>query len=992
MDESKPMMTVLERGPALMHSRIMRSVIMSVLLAVTATSVAKDIENLPSTGKFQTWVSEMKQSPRGPFKRIRWFCRDGTTLPPKAYACTPHGGGAQHGEWTDQVKEMRADGYKIANVMAEYLFVPITEHKDHANTFKQIQIERYLVIADDGWILRRARFYRGAFQEQDERAGARQLLIDLSRQPWWVTRGFLALRTGARLLPHGIDTASVVKIRQLAASLSEKDPGFAKMRIKIHGSPGPEDAIQVRHYATSQADASLQMEFIDLADTIDRVYHPAPLSEHIETTADQVRDDELAGYLRSSAQSFAGLADVDKRFAATGRLLLELRDKLTIEKHQPDRLALLDLNLAVETRHLTDTIKLRQRINHASRRLRLTWLRSAVDGLYGTGLISAREYGALQTSFKRLQKDRVPLNVYKDNLEYLARVPHWASRWYMFHFSEAMDRLTEVEPKARLFIQDQLRGGGLLFYTFVLDSLLRDANRMAGIPHKLFGQDIGTGLHALNPGLARGVLHTGLDLDTTRDPDPDGIYLLPETVADLPPIAGILTAGEGNPLSHVQLLARNLGIPNVRVDKALIPDLEKFNGTRVQLSVSPGGSVHLSEDDSPYQPTEAQMPDEFLIEPDLEKLNLDHKEFLALDQLRAEDSGRIVGPKAAKLGELYHYYPDAVAQGLTIPFGAFRELLDQPIGPGGPSVFAWMADQYDRLGQMPKGSTQRKRETERFRSELKSWVENADPGDEFRRRLKTAMASVFGKDGSYGVFVRSDTNVEDLPGFSGAGLNLTVPNVVGFEKISEAIMRVWASPFTARAFAWRQGRMRQPEHVYPAVLLMRSVPSEKSGVAVTEDIETGDTQWISVSANEGVGGAVEGQAAESLRINMETGDTRLLASATAATRRILLATGGMAEEPVSNSERVIEPDEINTLIALSRDVAERFPGIKNADGETVPADIEFGFVEGQLRLFQIRPFLENKSAQANRILKQMDQGLKNLERIEVAMEETPVER
>ena len=46
----------------------------------------------------------------------------------------------------------------------------------------------------------------------------------------------------------------------------------------------------------------------------------------------------------------------------------------------------------------------------------------------------------------------------------------------------------------------------------------------------------------------------------------DGIYVVPETVADLPPLAGILTAGPGNPLSHVQLLARNLGIPNVAVD------------------------------------------------------------------------------------------------------------------------------------------------------------------------------------------------------------------------------------------------------------------------------------------------------------------------------------------------------------------------------------------------------------------------------------------
>ena len=44
--------------------------------------------------------------------------------------------------------------------------------------------------------------------------------------------------------------------------------------------------------------------------------------------------------------------------------------------------------------------------------------------------------------------------------------------------------------------------------------------------------------------------------------------------------------------------------------------------------------------------------------------------------------------------------------------------------------------------------------------------------------------------------MRSDTNVEDLPGFTGAGLNLTVFNIVGFDNIVKAISEVWASPYT----------------------------------------------------------------------------------------------------------------------------------------------------------------------------------------------------
>ena len=152
--------------------------------------------------------------------------------------------------------------------------------------------------------------------------------------------------------------------------------------------------------------------------------------------------------------------------------------------------------------------------------------------------------------------------------------------------------------------------------------------------------------------------------------------------------------------------------------------------------------------------------------------------------------------------------------------------------------------------------------TEIFRAELEAAIASAAPQSEFVANLKRKLKGVFGEDGSYGVFVRSDTNVEDLPGFTGAGLNLTVANVVGADNILKAISRVWASPFTARSFAWRQSLMDKPEHVYPAVLLMLSVDADKSGVLVTQDIDTGSRDWLSVAVNEGVGGAVDGQSAE----------------------------------------------------------------------------------------------------------------------------------
>src|SRR5690606_28438327 len=116
--------------------------------------------------------------------------------------------------------------------------------------------------------------------------------------------------------------------------------------------------------------------------------------------------------------------------------------------------------------------------------------------------------------------------------------------------------------------------------------------------------------------------------------------------------------------------------------------------------------------------------------------------------------------------------------------------------------------------------------------------------------------------------------IEDLPGFTGAGLNKTVPNVVGFDAIVAALREVWASPFSERAYGWRQDLMDQPEHVYVSVLLHRSVPNEKSGVLITADVDSGNREALTVAVSPGVGGGVDGEAAESVLIDTRSGDRR----------------------------------------------------------------------------------------------------------------------
>ncbi len=945
---------------------------------------------LPDQATLRVWIEDMKTSPKGPFFRIRWFCHDGTILPPKPYACRNHGGGVQHGEWNPRAMQLRAGGYQIANVFAGLDAPTFTTQPEHESTYKQILLEQFLIAQDNGWILRRARFYRGAFQAEDEARGARQLLLTLVQAPGWTTQRYALLREGVRLLPHERDSGTVTEVRQLAAVMNRKDPAFRSLRNKIHSKPDLSDAERVRQYMQTVRDPNLVRDYQRLAAAIEDVYTPQPLAPSLRALAKRFdKQPNLAQRLRRAASSLATANTLKSRFTVISQLLATLRDTLPLARGAIGRLEMLDLSLALEQAHFRLGTQLRLQLATSSRRQRLQWLREGVTALYGAGLITSREQRAQHDNQAVLTDSETRLSTYKNGLDYLARVPGWSSSGLRFYFYRTMQHFSDLDPLAMLFVQDRLRGSPLLFYADVLDSLLRDANQLVGVHHQLFGQAIGTGLRGLNPGLARGIIRRAPQAGTAYDAN--GIYILPETTSELPPVAGILTAGEGNPLSHVQLLARNLGIPNVGVDTALLPQLAARNGQRVVLAVSPAGSVQLDFDGPQWETIFSGISSAatHLIQPDLDKLDLTHRTLTPSSQLRASDSGRIVGPKAANLGALYHHYPEAVAAGLAIPFGVFRTLLSQPMTGTSQNVFTWMVEQYESLRALQNVPSEHAAATEIFRQRLHDWILNADPGDTFRQQLRQAMAEVFGSDGTYGVFVRSDTNVEDLAGFTGAGLNLTVPHVVGFESVLHAISRVWASPFSQRAYAWRQSHMAQPQHVYPAVLLMLSVPSEKSGVMVTQDIDTGASGWLSVVVNEGVGGAVDGQAAESLRIQVASGMVRLLARATAPMQSLLRPQGGMAHVPVSGADRVLKQAEIAQLIELARELPRRFPGIVDAAGNPAPADIEFGFLKGQLRLFQLRPFLESARARSSGFLHTMDQDVRKQTNTRVSLHAIP---
>ena len=928
------------------------------LLLVIALLINPSLaETSPPGVKLQADIMTIKNNARGPFRRLRWFCHDGKILPPKPHACAKPGG-VQHGQLTKKVIDLRNSGFLIANLLADYTKNAPTKNID-LKSIKSILLEQFLIGYDDGWIFHNARYYRGAIQSEREIEGAEEIIKWLLSTLELTDQNYLLLWEAFRLLPHETNIASSTRIRDQATRLARLDSGFEKLRAKLHGQPEGEDAQRIRQYSASQGKRKLQSDYRKLAHQIDQLFSPEVSIQALKKHHLINMSDDLVLFIKHLPES------PSQRLEQGSRILVQLRESFP-QKSSSQQIQSLQLGELVEQIVFAAGNELINKAADTPRNQQLGWLRASADTLYGTGMISKRGLTTIHENIETLQSAAPTIKQYRNQLRDLNRVTSWASQWLKFHFQAEVAHLSTLEPLSTLMIPTRLRGSTLQFYSTILDGLIRDSDQLAGTKSTIFDQVSGSGVRALNPGIAQGTLKLAGE---NEDFEADSIYLLPETVSTLPPVAGILTLGEGNSVSHIQLLAANLGIPNVAIDDSMRAAIEAAVDKEVFLAVSAGGVVKLNYADTNTQ-TVTPLDEASIIKPDLDKLDLETKKILRLSKIGNHDSGRTAGPKAARLGELNHQFPGTVVEGLVIPFGYFREFLDQKDQDSNNSLFEWMKLEY-QLISLVEGK-HRKALTRRFLRLLNQKIIDMPFPENLHQELETTLNTVFGTSGSYALFVRSDTNIEDLPGFNGAGLNLTVPNVVGFEPLLKAIKRVWASPFTPRAFAWRQGRMVNPEHVYPSILLMKTVPVDKSGVMLTFDTVTGSQNKLTIATNFGIGGAVQGQAAEEIRVDIKTGNATLLADATNPLQRNANLLGGLKVNSVSADGQVLSDNEISQLHQLAKQIEDRYPQ-KDEQGETTIADVEFGFENGKLRLFQIRPYLRSRAASNNQYLIELDQ-------------------
>ncbi len=433
---------------------------------------------------------------------------------------------------------------------------------------------------------------------------------------------------------------------------------------------------------------------------------------------------------------------------------------------------------------------------------------------------------------------------------------------------------------------------------------------------------------ALNPGLAVGrlrLVETEADLATVGEHD---IIILKEVPLSLPPVAAVINEQPSTILSHVNLLTKGWRVPNIYLKDASKIMAAMLN-QNVLLTVGPNdySVVPYADAQRPQPPTVANLP----------QPNVTDATLRPLGQL-GKGAGQYCGSKAANLGAIKQGRLGLnVPDGFCIPFAPFQQFMDQQGIT--PAYLNQLEAQFD--GDVAK----RKAGLVALRQKIMSapldpeWVRAW--AAQWRQQLQ-----------GQGAFVRSSSNSEDLPNFSGAGLYQTVPNVTTEADLAEAVKTVWASVFNFEAYEARRVAGFPQNSVKMSVLVQQAINADASGVMVTLDpFDERRKGVMYLAAKRGIGiRVVEGKRiAEQVLYTHRTGSVQVLTQSADEVALQLDDQGGVVEVPLSGPPAVLDEATIKQLAAAS-------VAIKTLFGED-EQDIEWAIQEGQLFILQARPYI-----------------------------------
>lgn len=441
---------------------------------------------------------------------------------------------------------------------------------------------------------------------------------------------------------------------------------------------------------------------------------------------------------------------------------------------------------------------------------------------------------------------------------------------------------------------------------------------------------------ALNVAKGIGRVHVISKLDEHVEIGFNEILVLDEVPIHLPPVAGVITSRPSTPLSHINLLAKGWGIPNAYIKNAHAL-LKQYDGWWVTFETKRDGYVIQRADVNQlreYQQRLAQRQDVMRPRSDLTETRL-----LSLAQQRARSSVSF-GSKSANLGEVMNARLRGiiVPNGFTIPFHYYNQFLTA--NKLDDAIYSMLNDQ-----KFVHDPAYRRQQL----TSLRQRIQQGRFDDKLAAQLVKRVRREFpGK----GLFVRSSSNTEDLPNFSGAGLYTTVPNVKDERQLIEAIKTVWASLWNFEAYEGRERAVIDHSKVHMAVLLQEGINSESSGVMITADpFDRENKGAIYISAKRGLGiKVVEGRrVAEQIIFRQRANAIQVLTRSDEDSLLTFDDRGGVKEVAITGERVVLTDDVIRRLVNVAGAIRRVF-GSRDQD-------IEWAYMKGQIYIVQSRPFI-----------------------------------
>ncbi|WP_338039302.1 hypothetical protein [Maribacter litopenaei] len=449
-------------------------------------------------------------------------------------------------------------------------------------------------------------------------------------------------------------------MRSQSKVISDLYQPFMDLRTKIHSQPQKTDIQKVidfksKHNSMLSNDIALRLD--ELVGTMRAFFKPVDLGQQLNRSK-AIKDLDITAKIKSFSEQMNNDSKADIIVKEASELLFDIRTGILDVKSPFAGLELLDMSLKLEEL-LFQTAPSWEPKTLSGQLEKICALTTASAG---SGYLELWEWNRISGVLNKGDEASLSLQELSLLLDTARAAVEWSASMVKANYQEIVIRYADFEPKTYGFIDDRIRGSIALHLGKTVGELGNFIARESALSNKVLDLPNQSSVRGLNPGYAFGELVVIDGSSEDIEVSSDKIYIFQRSPSDLKPVAGIATVAEGNMVSHVQLLARNLGIPNAALSDENLQDLKKFDGEMVFYAVSNKGNVILklagdmTETETKLFEKKERNTDKVAVP--IEKIRLNNTKVLDMRTVDASDYGQLCGSKAANLGQLKKMFPN----------------------------------------------------------------------------------------------------------------------------------------------------------------------------------------------------------------------------------------------------------------------------------------------------------------------------------------------